>query len=67
MNFTQDSRFNFARKQINAINDENYTSVLDLFERACSQFVDSVAFTCLSPLFEWSDGHWLWPKSDVTR
>lgn len=47
MNFTQDSRFNFARKQINAINDESYTSVLDLFERACSQFADSVAFTCL--------------------
>ena len=47
MNFTEDPRFNFARQQINAINDQNYTSVLDLFERACSQFADSVAFTCL--------------------
>jgi len=47
MNFTDDPRFNFARKQIDAINDENYTSVLDLFERACSEFSDSITFTCL--------------------
>jgi long-chain acyl-CoA synthetase len=47
MNFTVDPRFNFARKQIDAINDENYTSVLDLFERACSEFADRIAFTCL--------------------
>lgn len=47
MDYTEDPRFNFARKQIDAINDENYTSVLDLFERACSEFADRVAFTCL--------------------
>ena len=47
MNFVADPRFNFARKQIDAINDENYTSVLDLFERACSEFADRIAFTCL--------------------
>ncbi|MDG1662529.1 MAG: AMP-binding protein [Pseudomonadales bacterium] len=47
MNFTADPRFDFARKQIDAINDENYTSVLDLFERACSEFADRIAFTCL--------------------
>jgi long-chain acyl-CoA synthetase len=47
MTYNEDHRFDFARKQINAINKENYTSVLDLFERACSEFSDSVAFTCL--------------------
>ena len=47
MNFTADPRFNFARKQVDAINDENYTSVLDLFERACAEFADRIAFTCL--------------------
>jgi long-chain acyl-CoA synthetase len=47
MNFTTDPRFNFARKQIKAINDENYTSVLDLFARACAEFADRIAFTCL--------------------
>jgi hypothetical protein len=47
MNFTDDPRFDFARTQIDAINDENYTSVLDLFERACSEFADRIAFTCL--------------------
>jgi long-chain acyl-CoA synthetase len=47
MNFTADPRFDFARKQVDAINDENYTSVLDLFERACSEFADRIAFTCL--------------------
>jgi long-chain acyl-CoA synthetase len=46
MNFTADPRFNFARKQIDAINNEYYTSVLDLFERACANFSDAVAFTC---------------------
>ena len=38
MNFTTDSRFNFSRKQVDAINVEHYTSVLDLFERACAEF-----------------------------
>ena len=47
MNFTADPRFNFACEQINAINDEHYTSVLDLFERACSEFSNEIAFTCL--------------------
>ncbi|MFQ3200908.1 MAG: long-chain acyl-CoA synthetase [Zhongshania sp.] len=47
MNFSTDPRFNYARKQIDAVNDENYTSMLDLFERACSEFADTVAFTCL--------------------
>jgi long-chain acyl-CoA synthetase len=47
MNFTTDPRFDYARKQIDAINDENYTSVLDLFERTCSEFADNIAFTCL--------------------
>ena len=47
MTYNEDHRFDFARKQIIAINKENYTSVLDLFERACSEFSDSVAFTCL--------------------
>ena len=47
MNFTADPRFKSARKQIDAINDENYTSVMDLFEKACSEFADSIAFTCL--------------------
>jgi long-chain acyl-CoA synthetase len=47
MNFSTDSRFNYARKQIDAVNDENYTSMLDLFERACSEFADTIAFTCL--------------------
>ncbi|MFQ3201764.1 MAG: long-chain acyl-CoA synthetase [Zhongshania sp.] len=47
MSFSVDPRFDFARQQINAINDENYTSVLDLFERACTEFSDRVAFTCL--------------------
>ena len=40
MNFTTDSRFNFSRKQVDAINSEHYTSVLDLFERACSEFAE---------------------------
>jgi long-chain acyl-CoA synthetase len=47
MNFSTDPRFNYARKQIDAVNDENYTSMLDLFERACSEFADTIAFTCL--------------------
>lgn len=47
MNFITEPRFNFARQQIEAINDENYTSVLDLFERACSEFADRVAFSCM--------------------
>ncbi len=47
MNFATDPRFDYARKQIDAINDENYTSVLDLFERACTEFADRIAFTCL--------------------
>jgi long-chain acyl-CoA synthetase len=47
MSFSADPRFDFARKQINAINDENYTSVLDLFERACAEFTDRIAFSCL--------------------
>ena len=47
MNFTTDPRFDFARQQIDAVNDENYTSVLDLFERACTEFADKIAFTCL--------------------
>ena len=47
MNYTADPRFNFARQQIDAINAENYTSVLDLFERACAAFSDKIAFTCL--------------------
>ncbi|MFT5562272.1 MAG: long-chain acyl-CoA synthetase [Litorivivens sp.] len=47
MNFATDPRFDYARNQIDAINDENYTSVLDLFERACTEFADRVAFTCL--------------------
>ncbi|ARN76240.1 long-chain fatty acid--CoA ligase [Oceanicoccus sagamiensis] len=28
-------------------NTDNYTSVLDLFERACTEYGDSIAFTCL--------------------
>jgi long-chain acyl-CoA synthetase len=47
MNFSTDPRFNYARMQIDAVNDENYTSMLDLFERACSEFADTIAFTCL--------------------
>jgi long-chain acyl-CoA synthetase len=47
MNFSADTRFDYARKQTNAINDENYTSLLDLFERACTEFADRIAFTCL--------------------
>jgi len=47
MNFTSDPRFNFARQQIEAINTEQYSSVLDLFERACTEFSDRTAFTCL--------------------
>jgi long-chain acyl-CoA synthetase len=47
MNFIADSRFDFARQQIAAANTENYTSVLDLFERACSEHGDNIAFTCL--------------------
>jgi long-chain acyl-CoA synthetase len=47
MNFTADPRFNFARQQIEAINDDHYASVLDLFERACAEFADRVAFTCM--------------------
>ena len=47
MDFTSDPRFNFARQQIEAINTENYSSVLDLFERACTEFSDRTAFTCL--------------------
>jgi len=47
MNFITDPRFDFARQQVDAINDEDYTSVLDLFERACREFSDRVAFTCL--------------------
>ncbi len=47
MKYTADPRFNFSREQIDAINDQNYTSVLDLFERACAEFSDKIAFTCL--------------------
>jgi long-chain acyl-CoA synthetase len=47
MNFTTDSRFNFSRKQVDAINSDHYTSVLDLFERACSEFAEKIAFSCL--------------------
>ena len=47
MNFTTDSRFDFSRKQVDAINSEHYTSVLDLFERACSEFAEKIAFSCL--------------------
>ena len=47
MNFTIDPRFDFARQQIAAINDENYTSVIDLFETACAEYADDIAFTCM--------------------
>jgi len=47
MNFSTDPRFNFARQQINAANEEGYTSVLDLFQRACTEFADDIAFTCM--------------------
>ena len=47
MNFITDSRFDFSRKQVDAINSENYTSLLDLFERACSEFAEKIAFSCL--------------------
>jgi len=47
MNFTTDSRFDFSRKQVDAINSEHYTSLLDLFERACSEFAEKIAFSCL--------------------
>ena len=47
MNFTTDPRFNFSRKQVDAINGEHYTSVLDLFERACAEFAHKIAFSCL--------------------
>ena len=48
MNFSTDPRFNFSRKQVEAINVEHYTSVLDLFERACAEFAHKIAFSCLS-------------------
>jgi long-chain acyl-CoA synthetase len=47
MNFATDPRFNFSRKQVDAINVEHYTSVLDLFERACAEFAHKIAFSCL--------------------
>ena len=47
MIFSTDPRFNFARQQINAANEEGYTSVLDLFQRACTEFADDIAFTCM--------------------
>ena len=47
MNFSTDPRFNFSRKQVDAINVEHYTSVLDLFERACAEFAHKIAFSCL--------------------
>ena len=47
MNFITDSHFDFSRKQVDAINSEHYTSVLDLFERACSEFAEKIAFSCL--------------------
>jgi long-chain acyl-CoA synthetase len=47
MNFTTDPRFDFARQQLAAINDENYTSVIDLFETACAEYADDIAFTCM--------------------
>ncbi|WP_373096981.1 AMP-binding protein [Zhongshania sp.] len=47
MNYATDPRFDYARKQIQAVNDENYTSVLDLFDRACAEFADRIAFSCL--------------------
>ena len=47
MNFITDPRFNFARQQINAVNEEGYTSVLDVFQRACTEFADDIAFTCM--------------------
>jgi long-chain acyl-CoA synthetase len=47
MTFTTDPRFDFARQQLAAINDENYTSVIDLFETACAEYADDIAFTCM--------------------
>ena len=47
MNFATDPRFNFSRKQVDAINVEHYTSVLDPFERACAEFAHKIAFSCL--------------------
>ena len=47
MNFTTDTRFDFARQQIADSNTDNYTSVLDLFERACTEYGDNIAFNCL--------------------
>jgi long-chain acyl-CoA synthetase len=47
MSFTTDPRFDFARQQLAAINDENYTSVIDLFETACAEYADDIAFTCM--------------------
>jgi len=47
MNFATDPRFDFARQQIKAANEEGYTSALDLFERTCAEFTDDIAFTCM--------------------
>ena len=37
----------FAQQQLNVLNEQNFTSLVDAFNQACEAFADRPAFTCI--------------------
>ena len=47
MDYLSDPRFDYCRSAINAINTEQHTSLISLFDLTCAEHTDRAAYNCL--------------------
>ncbi len=40
-------RFSFAREKLQQLNVDGYASLIELFDQACEQYAERVAYSCL--------------------
>ena len=45
----------FAQQQLNVLNEQNFTSLVDAFNQACETFADRPAFTCIEQVLSFTD------------
>ena len=45
----------FAQQQLNVLNEQNFTSLVDAFKQACEEFADRPAFTCIGQVLSFND------------
>lgn len=60
MNFTTGLCFNFARQKINAANDNRYTSIMGLFEKAFFTVLPQLINLPFFLIFTWQQQTFSW-------